>query len=83
MTDFVTYVSGVVYALEPIQYPDAYARATFVDVDEVSYSAEGKELRFNLIKPFTVAEGNTLNDITKDIVKGASTNVSWNITCNS
>ena len=83
MTDFVTYVSGVVYSLEPIRSADAYASATFVDVSEVEYTAVGKELRFNLIKHFTVAEGNSLTDITKDIVRGESTNVSWNITCNS
>ena len=69
MTDFVTYVSGVVYSLEPIRSADAYARATFVDVDDLKYTAVGKELRFNLIKPFVVAEGNSLHDIKKDIIR--------------
>ncbi len=74
-------VSGIVHSLEPIRSHVAYAHAVFGDnITQVSTSASGKELRFEVIGTQRVSKMATLDEVTEGLFTSDDNNVSWNIT---
>jgi len=78
-------ISGSVFALDPIRNIDAYARATFANLNsiEYSYGATDKEIAFSVRRDQTVSSLTTLNEVTEGIIVGDDTNVVWSVTFRS
>ena len=68
-------VSGTVHALDTIRNAQAYTRATFNDTNQISVLAEGKQLTFRYVTPFTT---NDIDSLLTSLITDDS-NVEWNL----
>ena len=80
---FKVFITGSVYSLDPVRNVNAYARATFADLDAVTYSVDpnnSKKIDFSVLNPQTFAGSPTLTEVTEGLIRGDdnNTNIVWN-----